>query len=343
MALLAPTRGRPTAYVTTPALAARRFQSLWEGFVWHMPMTDGPPVSNGPVSLVGMSVDDYVATWSALTASEIDEVDTPWGKGYEWLAGADGGDGIQIAAHGGQALNGTTPFTFAMLFKWDGTTGDERALVSQGGSSAGLRLRIANAASPASLRQREFTLSSLTVTADVWYMLVDRPHDDFGNVSDMDVMLINMQDGTRQHQRATPSATNSLINVDDGDILYVGAMPGNDQADGVTIAGAWFWSRRLASNVDASPDDYEVDEILEFCSDPWGMFKLDPSWFDSGGPPVTVTPGSIAMSFVLPAPVIQTGASRTPDTIAAPITVIAPQEVGEPKTGTVRVDVVVVF
>jgi len=269
---------------------APEFRSLWDGLWAGVPMlwADDSTGASDWMPLTTYGAPGIEARmWGE---DQWAKVVTPFGAGFEYVGGSVD-EGIRIgpdSAAGEHAsylnLKGDVPNTAAVLFKWDGTTGDQRAILSQLNSGDGansLRVRLSNVASPANVVNQTNTVFPAGVQAGRWYMYVQRAESDFALDNQHDHLLYDYTDLTFLHD--VPASGAGRFGFENA--IHVGSQPVNDPATGVTFAGAWFWERRLGG-IAADTTTREIEgELATFLADPFGMFRFYPE-ATSAPPPI---------------------------------------------------------
>ncbi len=280
-------RTKPGLSILTPEAVAPLYRKYWNSLYAAVPLMRSGLVGRSGNPLLSYGSADPASVSIVGTTAQVGEVVTPWGPGLEWSGTAGVGDGIEISNAQMEFSNdpylGRTPgFTTAVLFKWDGTTGDQRALISQGA----YRLRIANKASPSDIEFVGTALITNTITTDVWYLMIatstENPIASAGSTSY--VYLFNATTGRYLDGNATSSSNAGNV----GESIFFGAHSTNDPAVGVTIAGGWCWSRHFGMLSGFAP--HEARGMEAFIEDPFGMFRPNLSpFFPASISGVTVT------------------------------------------------------
>lgn len=271
---------KPGIWVGDGSNTDPRYSSLWKNLVKAVPLLQpgvlarNPTATSGAIPLLSVGSNKTSRAYLRGASDEVEGVSTPYGPGVRMSSLVDVSEGIVIEPIRGFRFSGANPGpanTGAVLFTWDGTTGDERALLSQDGTDA-LRLRISNA-SPGNLQVTDTNIFTSAIVANRWYLVfVDRG---LINSNQMFVHLFDMSTGL-----VRTGLTNRTIGALDTNPIYIGAQASNDPAVGVTIAGAWFWDR-----------DLSFAEMRLLVEDPFAMFR--PSVIEPEPSTAVVRTGSV--------------------------------------------------
>jgi hypothetical protein len=178
-------------------------------------------------------------------------------------------EGVIVASNGRmfQANGKDFPMAAAILFEFDGTTGDQRALISQGS----FRLRINTGTSPHDLGGSSQAIAACVYDNELTLVMVwaSRANDEG---RDYDVACFNLD--AHPEVREIVGNADLLGDANLTDELLIGAHSANDPAVGLTVYGAWFWSGVGTTLIAEYENVWWTPEKAEkFAEDPFGMYR----------------------------------------------------------------------